>query len=54
MAAEGEFDLGEKQRPMAMAAGWMNGGGLEPSADSAGKRRPKAASNPQEVTLKGF
>ena len=42
MAAEGEFDHGEKQRLMVLAAGRMGGGGLEPSADSDGTRRPKA------------
>jgi len=47
-------DHGEKQRPMALAAGWMGGGGLEPSADSAGTRRPQAVSNPHGITPKGF
>jgi len=39
------FDHGEKQRPMALAAGRMGGGGLEPSAGSDGTPRPKGASN---------
>jgi len=39
---------------MALAAGWMVGGGLEPSADSDGTRRPEAASNPDRHTARGF
>ena len=52
--AGGGVDHGEKQRPMALAAGRMDGGGLEPSADSDGTRRPKAASNPFDRTVEGF
>jgi len=51
MAAEGEFEHGEKQRSMALAA---SEGGLETSADSDGTRRPKAVSNPHDHTVKGF
>jgi len=52
--AGGGVDHGEKQRPMALAAERMDGGGLEPSADSDGTRRPKAASNPHDHTVEGF
>ena len=45
MAAEGEFDLGEKLRQMAQAAGRMVGAGLEPSAGSDETRRPEGVSN---------
>ena len=54
MAAEGEFELGEEQRPMALAAGRMGGGGQEPSAGSDGTRRPKAASNSHVLTDRCF
>ena len=43
MVPEVGVDHGEKQRIMARAAGWMVGGGPEPSDDSARTRRPKAA-----------
>ena len=49
MAAAGEFDLGEKQRFMALAAGRMDGGGQETSAVSDETQRPQAASNPGVV-----
>ena len=39
---------------MALAAGGIDGGGLEPSADSDGTRRPMAASNPHDHTVGGF
>ena len=39
------LDHGEKQRLMALAAGWMGGGGLEPSAGSDGTPRALRASN---------
>ena len=39
-----------KQRPMARAAGRVGGGGPEPSAESDGTRRPRAASNPDRHT----
>jgi hypothetical protein len=32
----------------------IDGGGLEPSADSDGTRRPMAASNPHNHTVGGF
>ena len=35
----------EKQRLMALAAGWMGGGGFEPSAGSYGTPRALRASN---------
>ena len=44
MAAEGEFDHGEKQRLMVLAAGWMVGGGLETSAGSDVRPRRLGAS----------
>ena len=67
MVPEEGVDHGEKRRPMAQAV--MPGGGLEPSADSAGTTRATRAtrasnprieecrrtgSNPHEDTLKGF
>ena len=54
MVPEAGVDHVEKQRPMALAAGGIDGGGLEPSADSDGTRRPKAASNPHGHTVGGF
>ena len=54
MVPEVGVDHGEKLRAMALAAGRMVGGGLEPSADSAGTRRPQAVSNPHDHTVKGF
>ena len=54
MVPEVGVDHGEKLRAMALAAGRMVGGGLEPSADSAGTRRPEAVSNPHDHTVNGF
>ena len=49
MVPEPGFDHGEKQRQMALAAGRMVGGGLEPSAGSDVSSCAKRMSNP-EVT----
>ena len=46
MVPEVGVDHGEKQRPMALAAGWMGGGGLEPSADSDVSSCALRTSNP--------
>jgi hypothetical protein len=46
MVPEAGFDLGEKQRLMALAAGRMDGGGLEPSTGSDESTCAKRMSNP--------
>ena len=65
MVPEVGFDHGEKLRPIALAAGRMVGGGLEPSAGSdvsscalrtsnPGVECRRWDSNPHDHTVKGF